>query len=337
VFVILFGGGVYVMLLRRVSLPLGNLIDAIDGVAQGDLSRVVLAEREDEIGKLSGRFNAMMNYLREAREKEDKAIAAHLATEEHLRRSEKLATLGQMAAEIAHEVGTPLNVIGGRARSLSRKAGEPAEVEKNAAIISTQVDRITKIIRQVLDFSRKSHPAQGTVNLAKVVRETLEFVDEKMKQSHIEVLVTADPSLAPIPGDADGIQQVCLNLIMNAIQAMPDGGRLSVDVAYLVRRKEGLALSPPLPYARLSFADTGAGVSASDRGRIFEAFFTTKEAGQGSGLGLAVSHGIVKDHDGFMEVDDAVPRGAVFRVFLPAGKNDQEKSDRDQKTPPPLT
>ena len=337
VFVILFGGGVYIMLLRRVSRPLGNLIDAIDGVAKGDLSRVVLAEREDEIGKLSGRFNAMMNYLREAREKEAKATAAHLSTEEHLRRSEKLATLGQMAAEIAHEVGTPLNVIGGRARSLSRKAGDPAEVEKNAIIISTQVDRITKIIRQVLDFSRKSGPVQGTVNLGKVVRDTLEFVDEKMKQGRIGVRVTEDPDLAPVPGDADGIQQVCLNLIMNAIHAMPDGGQLSVEVAFVVRRKEGLALSPPLPYARLSFSDTGAGVSPADRGRIFEAFFTTKEAGQGSGLGLAVSHGIVKDHDGFIEVDDAVPRGAVFRVFLPAGKPDHGNLDRAPKTPPPMS
>jgi len=336
VFVILFGVGVYIMLRKRVSRPLGNLIDAIDGVSKGDLSRVVLAERDDEIGQLSGRFNAMMNYLREAREKEAKATAAHLATEEHLRQAEKLATLGQMAAEIAHEVGTPLNVIGGRARSLSRKAGDRAEVEKNVEIISTQVDRITKIIRQVLDFSRKGRPARGTVDLAKVVRETLEFVDEKMKQHRIEVQVGGDPDLAPIPGDADGIQQVCLNLLMNAIHAMPEGGMIRIGLDYVVRRKEGLALSPPLPYARLSIADTGPGVSPADRGRIFDAFFTTKEAGQGSGLGLAVSHGIVKDHDGFIQVDEATPTGAIFQVFLPTGSPDQGALDHDLKTPPPV-
>lgn len=319
-FVIAFGIAVHIVFYRRVTLPLNTLIAAIDDVAKGDLSRAVLPERDDEVGQLAGRFNAMMSYLREAREKEAKVTSEHLALEERLFKIEKLATLGQMAAEIAHEVGTPLNVIGGRARSLSRRAADPIEVQKNAEIISNQVDRITKIIRKALDFSRKSRPVMATVDLHKVVLNTLEFVDEKLKQHHIETKLNTDPDLQPIPGDPDGVQQVCLNLIMNAIQVMPNGGRLDVNISYVVRRKEGMELSPPSPYVLLTFSDSGPGVLPDDRARIFDAFFTTKESGQGSGLGLAVSHGIVKDHDGFMEVDDAPCGGALFRVFLPVGK-----------------
>jgi signal transduction histidine kinase len=336
VFVATFAIAIYVMLMRRVGFPLRRLVEAIDGVSKGDLTRAVLPERDDEIGALGGRFNDMMNYLREAREKEARATAARLATEEHLRRTEKLATVGQMAAEIAHEVGTPLNVIGGRARTLARRAAEPADVQKNAEIISTQVDRITKIIHQVLDSARKSRPTTGEVDVLKTVRDTLEFVDEQLKQQQIEVEIHSEPELRPIPGNPDEIQQVCLNLIMNAIHAMPDGGKLGVNLEYVIRRKEGLDLAPPSPYLMLAISDTGPGVPEADRARIFDAFFTTTEAGQGSGLGLPVSHGIVKDHDGFMEVGDRLGGGAAFRVFLPlpseSGSPDGPKSDA---TPPP--
>jgi signal transduction histidine kinase len=129
--------------------------------------------------------------------------------------------------------------------------------------------------------------------------------------------VRCEPELRPIPGDPDEIQQVCLNLLMNAIHAMPEGGKIAINLEYVIRRKEGLALAPPSPYLMLEFSDTGPGVPQADRARIFDAFFTTKEAGEGSGLGLPVSHGIVKDHDGWMEVDDRPGGGAVFRVFLP--------------------
>jgi signal transduction histidine kinase len=331
-----FAVAIYVMLMRRVASPIRQLIEAIDAVSKGDMSRAVLPERDDELGTLGSRFNDMMNYLREAREKEAKAIAARVATEAHMRRTEKLATIGQMAAEIAHEVGTPLNVIGGRARTLARKANEPAEVQKNSEIIATQVDRITKIIRQVLDSARKTRPTGGEMDVLKTVRSTLEFVEENLKQRKIAVDLRAEPDLRPIPGNADELQQVCLNLIMNAIHAMSAGGKLGVILEYVIRRKEGLDLSPPSPYLMLAISDTGPGVPEADRARIFDAFFTTKETGEGTGLGLAVSHGIVKDHDGWMEVGDQPGGGAVFRVFLPlpseVSSQDSPKSDA---TPPP--
>lgn len=313
----IFGVLVYFLLLGSVVTPLRRLVDAIDAVAKGDFSRALLPHRDDEIGTLAGRFNAMTNNLREARAEEARATAARLALETRLRHSEKLATIGQMAAEIAHEVGTPLNVIGGRARSIARRPGEAADAQKNAEIIGAQVDRITKIIRQVLDFSRKSRPTLTQVDVGRVVGEALDFASEIIRRQRVAVEVNAAPGLPVIPGDPDEIQQVCLNLVGNAVHAMPDGGKLTVTVDRVIRRKEGLALAPPAPFLLLEVADTGAGVPPADRERIFEAFFTTKETGEGTGLGLAVSKGIVKDHDGWIEVDDRPGGGAVFRVFLP--------------------
>src|SRR4029078_4941898 len=139
---------------QRVVRPLRGLVEGIDAVAKRDLSRVILAERDDEIGTIAGRFNAMTGSLREAREAGERAASARVTLEDRLRHAEKLATIGQMAAEIAHELGTPLNVIGRRARTITKKAGDAGEVAKNAAIISDEVARITKIIHQVLNFSR---------------------------------------------------------------------------------------------------------------------------------------------------------------------------------------
>jgi signal transduction histidine kinase len=315
--VLAFGLVMYLLLISGVVTPLRRLIDAIDAVSKGDLSRALLPEKEDEIGSLAGRFNAMTNYLREARDKEARANAARLSLETRLRHSEKLATMGQMAAEIAHEVGTPLNVIGGRARSLARRSQDAADVQKNADIISAQVERITRIIRQVLQFSRKSRPTLTHVDVQRVVAESLEFVAELLLRQRIEAKLSAPRDLPSIPGDHGEIQQVCLNLVMNAVHAMPAGGRLSVRLEPVIRRKEGLALSAPASYLLMEVGDTGVGVPSADRDKIFEAFFTTKDTGEGTGLGLAVAKGIVKDHDGWIEVDDRPEGGALFRVFLP--------------------
>jgi signal transduction histidine kinase len=313
--------GVQLALRTIVTLPLRRLLEAIDAVGKGDLSSVILAGRDDEIGTLAGRFNAMTGSLREAHEEGERGVKARLALETRLRQSEKLATIGQMAAEIAHEVGTPLNVIGGRARALARgkggKAGDPAEVARNAGIISGEVARITKIIRQVLDFSRRRGPTVTTVHLGSVVAEALEFLREIIGRQGIQVDVHVLPSPPEVPGDPDQIQQVCLNLLMNAIHAMPDGGTLRISAVRVTRRKGGLDLSAPAPYAMLEIVDSGPGVPPADRDKIFEPFFTTRDEGQGTGLGLAVSHGIVKDHDGWIEVDSPAEGGAVFRVFLP--------------------
>jgi signal transduction histidine kinase len=323
--------------LRQTAVrPLRRLLEGIDAVGKGDLSRVILAERDDEIGTIAGRFNAMTGSLREAREDGQRGAQARVALEARLRQSEKLATIGQMAAEIAHEVGTPLNVIGGRARAIGkiikRQSGDGsselvldpgAAITKNAGIIGGEVERIAKIIRQVLDFSRPRGPTVTRVRVPATVGEAVELLGETTRRQGIVVAVApTPPELPDIPGDPDQLQQVCLNLLMNAIHAMPTGGTLRIAVDRVVRRKDGLDLAAPAEYVVLEIVDSGSGIPEAHRDKIFEPFFTTRDEGQGTGLGLAVSNGIVKDHDGWIEVESpggAPGTGAVFRVYLPTG------------------
>ena len=313
----LFGLAVYILLRRGVLVPLRRLNDAIDGVAAGDLNRAILPQRDDEIGLLAARFNHMTESLREARAEQARATDARQSMQERLRHSERLATMGQMAAQIAHEVGTPLSVIGGRSRALAKRAADTAEVHKNAEIISTQVERITKIIKQVLSFSRKSSPTTTQVDVESVLRESLDFLSETMHRQQVRAVLESHAQQPSVPGDPGEIQQVCLNLIQNALHAMPTGGTLTLRLAQVVQRKGGLDLAPPAPFLLLEVRDTGPGIDPAHRERIFEPFFTTKDSGEGTGLGLAVTKGIITDLDGWMTVDSPDSGGAVFRAYLP--------------------
>jgi len=317
--IIVGGLGVAVALFvrRAVSRPLRRMLREIEEVARGDLSRTVFAERDDEVGQLAARFNAMTSSLREAREETHRGVEARLQLEQRLRQSEKLATVGQLAAEIAHEVGTPLNVIGGRARTMEKKATDPDAVSHNAGIIAAQASRISKIIERLLRFARRRPEGHAQrVDLNRVVDEAVEFLENQIERSGVSVDLARGGGVDTLPGDPDAIQQVCLNLIVNAIQAMPHGGRLLVATSLVTRRKEGLEAAAPAAYACLEVSDSGVGISDEERAKIFEPFYSTKE--DGSGLGLAVSHGIVKDHDGWIEVEPHTPRGTTFRVYLPA-------------------
>jgi signal transduction histidine kinase len=336
-------GVVVSVALRQTAIkPLRRLLEGIDAVSKGDLSRVSHAQRDDEIGTIAGRFNAMTGSLREVREEGQRGAEARLALEARLRQSEKLATIGQMAAEIAHEVGTPLNVIGGRARAIGkivkRQSNPPsdegsgefvknpsAEIVKNAGIIGGEVERITKIIRQVLDFSRQRGRTVARARVGAIVAEAVALLAETTRRQGIAVEIKpAAPDLPDVPGDPDQLQQVCLNLLMNAIHAMPTGGTLRIATERVVRRKGDLDLVAPAEYVVLEISDSGSGIPEAHRDKIFEPFFTTRDEGQGTGLGLAVSNGIVKDHDGWIEVESPGgaglgDAGAVFRVFLPTG------------------
>jgi signal transduction histidine kinase len=299
-----------------IGRPVERLLEGIDEVAKGDLTRVILQERDDEIGALAGRFNTMTASLREAREETRRNVDERLELEGRLRQSEKLATVGQLAASIAHEVGTPLNVIGGRARTMERKAHDTAEVTKNASIIAEQSARITKIIQQLLDYTRRRSPTREPVDLGRVAKGTLDFLEHQIATARVAARFE-DPGELVVPGDPDQLQQVCMNLILNAVQAMGDGGELEVRFERVARRKEGLESSPPQDYAVLEVRDTGVGIPEADRARIFEPFYSTKADGGGTGLGLAVSHGIVKDHDGWIEIESPTEGGTIFRVYLP--------------------
>ena len=304
---------------RFVSRPITKLLRGIDDVAKGDLSHVILSEHDDEIGAIATRFNEMTYSLRESRGETLRQNEAKLALEQRLGQTEKLATIGQLAAEIAHEVGTPLNVIAGRARSIQRKSREPAAVEKNASIIAEQTARITRIIRRLLDFTRRKvgSPEHARVNLNDLAVSTLELLGGQFAQAKVKTRLDRAEDLPLVDGDADRLQQVLINLLLNAVQAMPDGGALAIETRAIRRTRPGLETGAEQDFVMLVVTDTGIGIPAEIRDKIFDPFYTTKEGQGGTGLGLAVCSGIVKEHDGWIDVEDASGHGTIFRVYVP--------------------
>jgi signal transduction histidine kinase len=305
---------------RFVSRPITKLLSGIDDVAKGDLSHVILSEHDDEIGQIATRFNEMTFSLRESRGETERQNEAKLALEQRLGQTEKLATIGQLAAEIAHEVGTPLNVIAGRAKSIKRKAKDPEAVEKNAEIVAEQTARITRIIQRLLDFTRRKVGAagKGEVNLNELSLTTMELLAGQFSSAKVKTRLDRAEGLPRVAGDADRLQPALINLLLNAVQAMPDGGSLTVETTTVRRTRPGLEGSPEQDFVAISINDTGVGIPEDIRDKIFDPFYTTKDGQGGTGLGLAVCSGIVKEHDGWMELEDSAGGGTVFRVYLPA-------------------
>lgn len=302
-----------------VSGPITSLLRGIDEVAKGDLSHALLSQRDDEIGEIATRFNEMTFSLRESRAETDRQNHAKLELEQRLGQTEKLATIGQLAAEIAHEVGTPLNVISARAKATGKRASEPEVVTKNAEIIAEQTARITRIIQRLLDYTRRKvgTPGHEQVNLNDLSATTMELLAGQMAAAKVKTRLVRADELPTVDGDADRLQQVLINLMLNAMQAMPDGGSLTVATSQLTRTRPGLSDGRAQPFVQVEVADTGTGIPAEIRDKIFAPFYTTKKGAGGTGLGLAVCSGIVKEHDGWIDVEDAPGGGTVFRVLLP--------------------
>ena len=231
-------------------------------------------------------------------------ISERKRLQEQLRKTERIAELGTVASGMAHEIGTPMNVILGRAEYLmDRVTDEP--IKKGLQTIITQVERITRVMNQLLSFARRKTPERCALDLRQVVEDSLEMFHERLARSRIQLEV---PSADPCPmvlADADQMSQVMINLVMNAVHAMPDGGILRV----------GLAPEPQM--VRLTVADTGHGIPQEVIKKIFDPFFTTKEFGKGTGLGLTVVKGIIEEHQGSIAVDSREGMGTTFTILLP--------------------
>jgi signal transduction histidine kinase len=313
---------VALVLLTRTAItsPIEKLLAGVGDVAAGDLSHVLLFEREDEIGALASRFNDMTQSLRESRAETERQNRARVALEQRLLKTEKMATIGQLAAEIAHEVGTPLNVIAARARGLARRAADPGVVAKNAHIIAEQASRITRIIQRLLDLARRKVGVieRESVDVAAVCKATLDFLEGRMATSGVSFRLETSARLPRVDGYGDQLQQVFINLVINAIEAMPQGGSLTVRIRTVSMKRPGLDVAPEQACVVVDVIDTGVGIPEQLRDKIFEPFYTSKDREGGTGLGLAVSWGIIKEHDGWIEVESAPKSGTVFRVCLPA-------------------
>lgn len=228
-----------------------------------------------------------------------------------LQHAEKLATVGQLAAGLAHEIGTPLNVISGRAEFALRKLPEGDPLANHLTRIVAQIDRISGIVSQMLVFARRRPPAMERVVLAELVQTVTALLSHQSERSHVEVTVAIDPTISLV-ADPDQMQQVIMNLLINAQQAIVTHGSITITGSTLCVPEQGSG-----SYVLLQIADTGPGMPEAVRSQLFDPFFTTKEPGQGTGLGLTVVHGIISAHQGWIQVESIEGEGTTFSLYLP--------------------
>ncbi len=304
-----------------VVRPLKTLLQGIDGVASGDLSQAVLEQRDDEFGQLADRFNEMTQSLRESRQETETENAAKLSLEQRLRHSETMATVGQLAAEIAHEVGTPLNVISGRAKGIIKKQDNKEAVTRNAEIIAEQTSRITRIIQRLLDLTRKKlvTPGSSKTDVDEVISSALELLEGQLQGGGIRSSLSLQCRNHFVSLDRDQLYQVVLNLVVNSIQAMKNSKRKELAITTIPQKQKrpGVESEEVQSVILLIVSDSGVGIPDQDKERIFEPFHSTK-GDSGTGLGLAVVAGIIRDIEGWIEVVDTKGGGAQFNIFLPA-------------------
>ena len=326
----LIGGTVTLVLLvtrKWVTQPSSQLMAAIKELAQGNLSAQINLPGSNEFSELAREFNRMSVALEEARRRLIEEVNARMELERNLRHSEKLAIIGQLSSELAHEIGTPLNIIVGRKELIEKKWEDREAAQKNLDIILRQVQRIKRIIESLLGFAQKNKPETVLLQIGDLLENTLEFMGQQIRKQGIRVIRDIQKNLPPVKGDMDLLQQVFLNLILNAVQAMPPGGTLRLSASIRQIGRENLWILRP--YLEVCISDTGAGMEEEVKEKIFRSFFTTKE--RGTGLGLPVSLGIVQDHEGWIEVESEKWKGSVFKVFLPVpGENSAEERHEKQ-------
>ena len=244
-----------------------------------------------------------------AREYDEQAQALR-QTERRARAAEDLASMATLVAGLAHEIGTPMGVIRGHAEALA-SAVEGEKAQWRLRTILEQIDRISNIIRSLLNIARPREAVLAPLELESVLDTALAFLSEKLRRRGVEV-ERRYVAVPPLRGDADKLQQLFLNLFLNAIDAMPEGGRLTVALGPAER--DGILVR---------IADDGIGIAPQDVEHVFQPFFTTKPGGRGSGLGLVVAQGIVSDHGGQIDVASEAGRGTEFTVYLPLDRHAQ--------------
>jgi two-component system NtrC family sensor kinase len=295
--------------LRFVGSPLQRLVDKTRRAGAGDFSGEVEIGSKDELGELGEAVNSMCSDLAQSQRRIQEESEARLAALEQLRHEDRLKTVGRLASGVAHELGTPLNVVGGRAGLIAQGKLDASETVDAARIIKQQAQVMTAIVRQLLDFARRRAPAKSRVDLAPLVGQSIELLQPMASKQGVEIVSELIPGPLEADVDAGQLQQVVTNLVLNAIQASNAGGKIHVTVE---ARDSGSERE-----VCLVVEDEGQGIASADIPHIFEPFFTTKKTGEGTGLGLSLVYGIVQEHGGRVEVSSILGEGTRFEVFLP--------------------
>jgi signal transduction histidine kinase len=305
----------------NLTQPIGELLRGAVALGRGDLNyRVTVSGSGSEIAGLAQEFNRMANHLAEQRASAAHEAEERLALERQLRHSERLASVGRLAAGVAHEMGAPLQVIDGRSKQLLNQPDAPLEMrQRNLTIIRTQAERIARIVRQLLTLARPYNLQLQEVNLRQLLADTVEMIETNAARANIRVELKVEEDVAAL-GDPDLLHQVLSNICFNAIQEMPKGGHLLIECAENSCPKHGG------DFTIVRISDTGPGIAPEHIPHIFDPFYSTKEVGSGTGLGLAVSSRIVEEHGGWIEAANRPGGGACFSVYLPRTSSNKGQS-----------
>lgn len=327
-FILLVSVSVGWLLHRLIYVRLSDLDKGAKRLASGNFDHPIPVRGDDEFGSLARSTNTMMAALKASREEmegwvekleekvKERTAELRLA-EAEVARGEKLASIGQLAAGIAHELNNPLTGVLTFTTLLRKKMPEGSADAEDLDLVIRETRRCASIIRRLLDFAREKTPQKALVDMNQLVQETVRFVERSAALQQIEIVTDLDPDLPQLSVDADLMKQVFMNVLVNAQQAIDGRGRITVRSRLLPRRKLAGA-SEALPVVEIAITDTGCGIPLANLQRIFDPFFTSKEVGKGTGLGLSVSYGIVRSNGGEIEVESTVGEGSTFRICLPA-------------------
>lgn len=300
-----------------IGRPMGRLVQHARAIGRGELGTRLSLDAKDEIGELAAEMDAMSENLRNGRDRLREETQSRIAAIEQLRHADRLATVGTLASGIAHELATPINVIEGYAQVIREDAAANPRIKDTSLIIDRQCKRMTQIIRQLLDFARQGRAPNGSADVHEVVRETLKMMDPLMRKQDVEASVEQVARNLQVGVEFHQMQQVVANIMVNALQAMPCGGRLEVR-ANRNRAERGARPAQNNDFVTVSIQDSGVGMDETTASRVFEPFFTTKDVGEGTGLGLSVAYGIIENHGGWIEVESQPLRGSTFTIYLPS-------------------
>jgi two-component system NtrC family sensor kinase len=314
---------VAVRVARRISGPIHGMALAAQRIAQGDYSRAVDGGGDDELGYLAHSFNKMTGELQlahqalresanELERKVEERTAELKRMQAQMIQSEKMVAVGKLAAGVAHEINNPLTGVLTNSSLMLEDLADDHPWREDIQTIVNETLRCRKIVKGLLDFSRQTRPQRTLLDLNQVVEDTLALVRNQTVFRNTKIVYELDPHLPTVLADADQMRQVVLNIVLNAAEAMVQGGELRLASLSNVAKKA----------VELRISDTGPGIPDEVRARIFEPFFTTKKTG--TGLGLAVAYGIIERHHGEIRIDSARGKGTTFTISVPIGGTDDD-------------
>ncbi len=298
---ILVAGALGYIITRGITNPISSFIKGANAIASGDLNQHISLVSKDEIGSLASAFNNMASELKKMHK-----------MQEEIRKLDRLSALGQLAAEVAHEVKNPLGIIKNSAQIFQNSSLDETKKKEIVSFIIEEAERINKVVDNFLQFARPPKTKKQKTDIIEVLNRTVQLVSDTLKKNNIEIIKEYKDHIPLIRSDQSQLQQLFLNLILNAVEAMPEGGKLKISVRLELKRLSGQSKEK---WIEIIFSDTGRGISNKLKNKIFEAFYTTRQ--HGTGLGLSISKKIVENHAGKITLESKIGKGSNFKILLP--------------------